>query len=349
MLALRSLNPLLSQAKVASVSVTSLAMLATAQSPGPQTTAARASIATNMARPTPTATLLPMPTGASATVSATQLPTAVTSDLITSPSCMSVGQTWRHPRDNANMLCVPAGEFLMGSTSSDSDVDEGERPQHKVFLDAFWIDKFEVTNAQFDSCVQAGRCESLGTLRSKTRDRYYGNSQYDNYPVIYVSWNDAKDYCEWAGRRLPTEAEWEKAARGTDGRRYPWGNDPIAGNRLNTCDSNCPFQWRLTSVNDGFADTSPVGNYPAGASPYGAVDVVGNVWEWVADWYSDNYYAVSAYKNPTGPSSGQGRVFRGGSWSNLAQYARVAKRPAFPPDYRNDDLGIRCATSAPGR
>ncbi len=224
----------------------------------------------------------------------------------------------------APMVYVPYGDFLMGSSDADKQAHSDEKPQHTVYLDAFWIDKFEVTNAQYKKCVDAGNC-------SAPRLSYTGNSRYDNYPVIYISWNDAKAYCEWAGKRLPTEAEWEKAARGTDGRIYPWGN---------TFDKNL-----LNSAEGGKVDTTAVGSYPGGGSPYGVMDMAGNVWEWVADWYDENYYAYSPLSNPTGPSSRHDHVLRGGSWSSDQIYARSASRYRFDPDGWNFNMGFRCARS----
>ncbi len=236
----------------------------------------------------------------------------------------------RRGSDNAEMVLVPAGEFTMGSNSGDDD----EKPPHLVYLDAFWIDKYEVTNAFYKKCVDAGKCQRPNPTGSSTRNAYYGNTQFDNYPVIYVAWADAKTYCEWAGKRLPTEAEWEKAARGTDGRTYPWGNDWDAK--------------KLNSGEGGAGDTVAVGSYPAGASPYGVMDMAGNVWEWVADWYDASYYSKSPVRNPTGPSSGQTRGVRGGALVLLSGrrarglpqrqlprlpllYSRVSLRPVVSP------------------
>jgi formylglycine-generating enzyme required for sulfatase activity len=226
------------------------------------------------------------------------------------------------------MVLVPAGEFTMGSSASDSQAYGDEKPQHTVYLDAFWIDKFEVTNAQYKKCVDAGKCSAPPQRKSYTRDSYYGDARYDNYPVIYVPWNDANTFCAWAGKRLPTEAEWEKAARGTDGRIYPWGNT---------------FDINKVNAEGKVGDTTEVGAYPAGASPYGVMDMAGNVWEWVADWYAENYYASSPRNNPKGPSSGEYRVLRGGAWYTNQSYVRAAYRYYYYPVNRDFDVGFRCA------
>jgi len=234
----------------------------------------------------------------------------------------------------APMVFVPAGEFSMGSSNADKDASDDEKPQHTVYLDAFWIDKFEMTNALYKKCVDAEWCQAPSVTWTYWRNPYYGNAQYENYPVTNVSWDDANAYCQWAKKRLPTEAEWEKAARGPDGRIYPWGNtfDP-------------------SRLNSGVAvdDTTAVGSYLAGASPYGAMDMAGNVLEWVADWYDPNYYANSPLSNPTGPASRVGvghRVFRGGSWGNTgddARFVRATHRAFNPPNSTSPVDGFRCA------
>ena len=291
-------------------------------------------------QPTPT----PAPTAAPPT--AAPLPTTVARGTPAPPTAAPRAPTPPPPSSTetivagAPMVFVPAGDFTMGS----NDGDNGEKPQHTVYLDAFWMDKYEVTNAQYKKCVDAGKCSRPSESKSYTRSSYYGNASFDNYPVIYVSWNDAKTYCEWAGKRLPTEAEWEKAARGTDGRLYPWGNT-FDGWRVNFCDRNCTLDWANKEYDDGYADTAPVGSYPGGASLYGALDMAGNVWEWVADWYDEKYYASSPRNNPTGPSSGQYRVVRGGAWSNSGNIVRAANRIRNSPLSANDYVGFRCARS----
>lgn len=220
--------------------------------------------------------------------------------------------------DGMTLLYIPAGEFTMGSDNGESD----EKPVHTVTLDAFWIDQTEVTNAMYAKCVSSGSCQEPTDKSSSTHTSYYGDAEFDNYPVIYVDWNMAKTYCEWVDRKLPTEAEWEKAARGTDGRTYPWGND-FDGTRLNFCDKNCSFDWADKSSDDGFADTAPVENYSSGASPYGALDMAGNVWEWVADWY-DVY--PGGDPNASSDFGQKYRVLRGGSWSSIDDLVRSAYR-----------------------
>jgi formylglycine-generating enzyme required for sulfatase activity len=228
------------------------------------------------------------------------------------------------------MVYVPAGTFIMGE----------DEEAHEVYLDAFWIDKTEVTNAQYRKCVEAGKCKAF---RYADDPRFNGEAQ----PVVGVSWDDAVAYAQWVGGRLPTEAEWEKAARGTDGRVYPWGNE-WDGRRLNFCDTKCEFDLsKDASVDDGFAWTAPVGSYPAGASPYGALDMAGNVWELVADWYDSSYYFRSPGYKPAGPDSGAYHVMRGGSWVDTQRFARVSCRGIPYPDLFDGYIGFR-VVCAPG-
>jgi formylglycine-generating enzyme required for sulfatase activity len=217
------------------------------------------------------------------------------------------------------MVFVPPGEFIMG--------------ENTVYLDPFWIDKTEVTNAMYAQCVQAGACSAPHSNRSDTRDPYYGNPEFDNFPVIYVSWEDANDYCTWVDGRLPTEAEWEKAARGTDGRPFPWGDDDPA---------------RVKGLlNYRAQDTMEIGSYPDGASPYGALDMAGNVSEWVADWLSMDYYANPPASNPLGPNSGEYRVWRGGSWANTStEWVRTYSRTGNFPMDSSSGIGFRCVRDA---
>ena len=279
---------------------------------------ASAPIPTNTSRPT--ATFTPKPTG---TPRPTLIPT------------LGIVSTKISPIDGATMVYVPAGEFLMGNTDNDRDAESVEKPQHWVYLDAFWIDKFEVTNTRYAMCLNTGKCSSPHRTDSKTRPAYFGFAQYNNYPIIWVNWEQAKTYCEWAGKRLPTEAEWEKAASWDEGKKekriYPWGN---------TFDKNI-----LNSREGGKGDTTAVGIYTNGTSPYGASDMAGNVWEWVADWYDENYYLSSPRNNPLGPSSGPAHIIRGGTWYGERWYTRTAYRgrnsATDPAGF--DGIGIRCA------
>ena len=254
-----------------------------------------------------------------------QIPTALPA---VTESKFGVGSTMTSDKDGMTLLYVPAGEFTMGSDSSGSD----SIPVHTVYLDAFWIDKTEVTNGMYDKCLKAGQCGPHDSVHSSTRNFYYGSVVYDKYPVIFVTWEDARAYCSWAGRRLPTEAEWEKAARGVDGRTYPWGNDTPNNNLLN--------------YNAAIGDATEVGKYPNGASPYGALDMAGNVWEWVQDWYNETYYASSPASNPLGPDSGTYRVQRGGSWVIDDHYIRSATRYWAYLMSGYNYVGFRCAMSA---
>ncbi len=239
------------------------------------------------------------------------------------------------------LVYVPAGEFTMGDGANDA-------PVHTVYLDAFWIDQTEVTNAMYARCVANGACKEPVNTSSYTRSSYYGNAEFDNYPVIYVDWNMANAYCFWADRKLPTEAQWEKVARGEDARTYPWGNewDVRSTKRLNFSDKNDPRGASDTVADDGYADTAPVGSYPRGVSPYGAYDMAGNVWEWVSDWYSDTYYQSSnSTNNPLGPESGELRVARGSSWNFSVNTARSAHRNSYNPEMTFYVVGFRCAQS----
>lgn len=296
-------------------------------------------------------------------VNATKTPTETATP--TESSVLDIGSTKEWSEDGMISVYVSAGEFRMGT--SDSKVGMPlEKPEHTVDLDAFWIDKTEVSNQMYAQCVRAGVCSDLGRKTTGDRTAYYGVSEYDNYPVIYVSWEGAKTYCEWAGRRLPTEAEWEKAARGTDGRMYPWGEDPP------TC--GLAHYWAYNYYDDWNENVGkPIGcsNMPtdvdslqAGASPYGALHMVGNVSEWVADWYGSGYYSSSPESNPKGPSGGSFRIVRGSMgyyqitqyyWidyqGHLYDYAdfyfdfRVTVRNYFKPTYLFHDLGFRCAAN----
>lgn len=251
-------------------------------------------------------------------LSAGPVPEGVGPAMSGQPQGMALGDTWTRPADGMVMVFVPSGEFQMGSEDGDSD----ERPVHTVALDAFWLDCTEVTNAQYRQCVAAGACEKSMYADDAT---YNGDSQ----PVVGVDWNDANGYCQWAGKRLPTEAEWEYAARGPEGSVYPWGNT-FDAKKLNA-----------EGAADGYTNTAPVGSFPDGASWCGVLDLAGNVWEWTADWYGD--YPSGPQTNPTGPGSGSSRVLRGGSWADSSLAVRGAYRSWGIPDNWFGSLGFRCA------
>ena len=272
--------------------------------------------------------------------------------------------------DGAEMALIPTGEFLMGSSGASlvsvieqceelekrqkqgvkcRDPYNDEQPQHRMFLDAFFIDKYEVTNALFERFVRAtghktdaekggsgwnfqqkdGKWQWVETKGTSWRNPTGPESETkSDHPVVQVSWNNAEAYCKWAGKRLPTEAEWEKAARGTDGRQYPWGDN-----------------WDNSKANGNMSvrTTTAVGSYPQGVSPYGVHDMAGNMWEWVTDWYDQTYYQRSPNRNPKGPDSGQYRVLRGGSWLLYPGDLRASGRGRGVPTSRLGSYGFRCA------
>jgi len=243
--------------------------------------------------------------------------------------------------DGMPQVYIPAGTFHMGGL--DVRRAPNEVPDHDVTLDAFWMDQLEVTNAMYGLCVSAGACTLPRNLKSQRRSSYFDNPEFKDYPVIYVTWAQAKTYCEWAGRRLPTEAEWERAGRGDDFRTFPWGEDKADGT--------------LANFNMLAGDTTRVGSFPAGASPFGVLDMAGNVAEWVNDYYTSNY-ANAGTLNPTGPgtSSSLNRVVRGGSLGDAEINIRVSKRSSVPgsnlsattgavisPGDSSPRIGFRCA------
>jgi formylglycine-generating enzyme required for sulfatase activity len=233
------------------------------------------------------------------------------------------GTTRVREKDGAVMVYVPAGEFLMGSGDYEGDASKNEKPRHKVYLDDYWIDRTPVTNAMYHKAVEAGAC-------TKPHDtKHYDDPKYADHPVVFIDWQQAQAYCRWVGGRLPSEAQWEKAARGTDGRIYPWGNQ--------SPDKSLSNYGRIVG------DTMPVGSYPKGASPYGVLDMAGNVWEWVNDWYAENYYKVSPVRNPAGPEKGDRRVLRGGAFDLNRVSSRCAYRVRINPLGRYDYDGFRLA------
>ncbi len=243
-----------------------------------------------------------------------------------------------------DMVFVPEGEFYMGCDpehNGGTSCTAVELPTHLIFLDGFLIDKYEVTNAKYAECVADGVCDAPHELDSETRESYYDNPEFANYPVIYVDWDDAEVYCTWVGKLLPTEAQWEKAARGTIPSGYPWGDE----------EPNCSLVNGYDKETETYCvgDTSEVGSYPEGASDYGALDMAGNVYEWLADWFSEDYYSESPVQNPTGPEEGIYKSLRGGSWNNPWYYQRVSYRSKGIkfPDYYGNNIGFRCAVPMP--
>jgi formylglycine-generating enzyme required for sulfatase activity len=279
----------------------------------PNVTPTFALTASPSATPPPAATLPPKP--------AAFQPGVCSKDGAAIPSSM----------DGMILLCVTQGSFRMGSDPAvDANAVSDEFPMHTVSLKAFWIDQTEVTNRQYALCVKAGGCS--GPVSENSKDPvYFGNPAYDNYPVTYIDWDQANSYCMWANRRLPSEAEWEKAARGTKASIYPWGNTAPNADLLNY------------KLNKG--GIMPVGSYPKGKSFYGALDMAGNVMEWVGDTYLNSYYASQdVWNNPQGPATGSYGVTKGGAWISHGDYrVRSAARYGYDRKTRLGANGFRCA------
>jgi eukaryotic-like serine/threonine-protein kinase len=283
-------------------------------------------------------TAIPIPTAFPTNTPAVNAPAEVVSG-------GEAGSERTSPVDGMPQIYVPDGTFRMGGL--DASAANDEMPAISVTLKGFWIDKLEVTNGMYLLCVQAGACDPPQRFGSGTRKSYFNDAEFNDFPVVYVAWAQAKTYCTWAGRRLPTEAEWERAARGDDLRTYPWGDERPDSSRGN-------FNYTV-------GDTTRAGNYPAGASPFGALDMAGNVWEWVNDYYDGQYYTKGVTMNPTGPgerSTYFNRVIRGGSYQDAFKDVRVSKRSSlrgsnlsasdiYSADYLGEfspKIGFRCAS-----
>ena len=257
-------------------------------------------------------------------------------------------------RDAMIEVNIPGGKFLMGSSKQDveSGIElcrrhyqpcnrwfyEQEYPQHEVTLSPYVIDVHEVTNQQFQLCVEAGSCQQ--PLDCRKGESTYLDPDKADHPVVCVDWQSAADYCEWVGSRLPSEAEWEFAARGPEGRNFPWGEEFI-GSKLNYCDENCDLSHADSEYNDGYPKTSPVENFNSGKSWGGVFGLGGNVAEWVGDWYGD--YSLDALYDPSGPEIGTEKLIKGSSWYFPPVYSRGANRGSTDPDWKTDYLGFRCA------
>lgn len=244
------------------------------------------------------------------------------------------------------MLYVPGGVFRYGNDEGDPD----EGPSQLINMDAFYIDETEVTNGQYAQCVEDGACRPPTSNAASYHPAYFGAADYDDYPVVFVDWYAADAFCEWRDARLPTEAEWERAA-GYDPillqrTLYSWG-DEFDGTALNYCDANCIREGNDFVIDDGHRDTAPVASYENGRSPIGAYDMLGNVMEWVADWYERDYYAEAPKTNPRGPATGEFKALRGGSWFSRAEELTITRRGFFDPTVSRATLGFRCAMDLP--
>ena len=288
--------------------------------------------------------------GAAGAPTALALPTTAATNTAVPTSEVGAGNTSGtgtervSPGDGMVQVFIPDGIFYMGGVDARASGDE--KPVHQVTMSGYWIDKVEVTNSMYALCVKAGACRIPLELKSENQALYYTNPDFNDYPVIYVTWYMAKTYCEWAGRRLPTEAEWERAGRGDDTRTYPWGDQVPDAQRAN--------------FNGYFGDPTRVGSFPKGASPFGVLDMAGNVAEWVNDYYDGEYYASGVNFNPGGPVSRTtifNRVVRGGTFRDAEVDIRVSNRASVlgsnvnatldSPEWLGEyspRIGFRCAS-----
>ncbi len=225
-------------------------------------------------------------------------------------------------RDHMNQVYIPAGEFTMGANTKFIGYKA-----HKVYLDAYWIDQLDVTNSMYAVCMKAGKCSHPAHY-----NHYFDDPKYADYPVVYVTWYTAQAFCSWEGGNLPTEAQWEKAARGLDGRPYPWGTAAPDISLLN--------------YNGDHEDIVSAYDYLIGISPYGLLQMSGNVRQWMSDWYQRNYYSISPYKNPQGPDSGQYKSLRGGAFDDDSQEVETFYRAYHEPTSAGQDRGFRCVMDA---
>ena len=270
-----------------------------------------------------------------------------------------LGDTRQRQSDGMTMVFVPAGEFSMGidvdgmhyalQLCKKARVTTGpacpgssyadEMPMHLVKLDAFWIDLTEVTNQGYQGCVVDQACSLPSDPGSFTREKYFGDPVYSDYPVVWITRDQAAEYCSWAGGRLPTEAEWEYAARGPESRTYPWGEE-FEPSRTNYCDASCAAGVIDPSYDDGYPETAPVGSFPTGISWCGALDMAGNVREWVSDWFY--YYGAEPQTNPVGPDEGGNHTAKGGCWLDSPENLRSSNRGQNTRDYTRHKVGFRC-------
>ena len=243
-------------------------------------------------------------------------------------------QTQTDTQVTSEPIKIPAGVFTMGSNPADDPLFENiELPAHEVFVSEFWVQRFEVSNEDYSKCVDMSICTEPFSTSSATRSDYYTNPNFSNYPVVKVTFHQASTFCDWLEGRLPTEAEWEKAARLPNGSIYPWGN-------------NSPLELESGYLNydDIVGDTSPV---DSGGSPNQIFNLAGNVWEWTRDWYDESYYSVSSATDPVGSETGLQKVVRGGGWSTSSEFLRAASRWFRDPENGYDNVGFRCIFTSP--